>query len=95
NGAELLFHSRMTPIIVNQCEDVEIRNLSIDHTRPTVSEFTLQSIGDTSMDVKVHPDSADVIEDGNFQWVGADGDRWVPQLFQPYDPERDITCGWG
>jgi hypothetical protein len=54
NGAELLFHSRMTPIIVNQCEDVEIRHLSIDHTRPTVSEFTLQSVGDTSMDVNLY-----------------------------------------
>lgn len=76
----------MTPIIVNQCEDIEIRNLSVDHIRPTVSEFTIMSVNEASMDVKIHPDSWYVIEYGKFQWLGADSDRYEPHLFQPYDP---------
>jgi len=90
-GSELLFHSRMTPIVVNQCEDVEIRNLNIDHIRPTVSEFTIMRVDETFMDVNIHPDSWYVIENGKFRWVGADSDRYEPHLFQPYDPLRDVT----
>lgn len=90
-GSELVFHSRMTPIIINQCEDVEIFNLSIDHVRPTVSEFTVTHVGETFMDVEIHPDSWYTVDNGKFFWVGADSDRYVPQLFQPYDPSHAVT----
>ncbi len=90
-ASELIFHSRMTPIILKQCEDVKIFNLTIDHVRPTVSEFTVRNIGTTYMEVDIHPDSWYVIEEGRFQWEGADGDRYTPQIFQSLDLVSNIT----
>ena len=90
-GSELLFHSRMTPIIISQCESLNIKNIKIDHVRPTVSEFLVKNVGDTFMDVEIHPDSWYIIEDGKVQWEGPEGDRYVPQLFQSFDPVLNIT----
>ena len=90
-GSELLFHSRMTPIIINRCEDLKVRNIKIDHVRPTISEFLVKKIGNAFIDVEIHPDSWYVIENGKFSWEGADGDRYAPQIFQSFDPVLNIT----
>ncbi len=90
-GSELLFHSRMTPFVINECEDLKVRDIKIDHVRPTISEFLVKNVGDIFMDVEIHPDSWYVIENGKFQWEGPDGDRYVPQLFQSFDPVLNIT----
>ena len=90
-GSELLFHSRMTPVIIDNCENIAIRNINIDHSRPTVSELLVRSVGENFMDAEIHPDSRYYIDNGKFFWEGADGDRYVPQIFQQYDPVLDET----
>jgi hypothetical protein len=90
-GSELLFHSRMTPVVIDQCENITIRNISIDHSRPTVSELLVRRVGENFMDAEIHPDSWYVIDKGKFFWKGADGDLYAPELFQQYDPAGDET----
>ena len=33
----------MTPILLERCENITIKNLEIDYARPTMSEFTVIS----------------------------------------------------
>ena len=96
NGALLMFDGKMTPFVIDGCENIEIRNLSEDFVRPTVSEFTIVAKGEKYLDVKVHPDSRYELRDGQFKWVGK-GWRWNGRgaANQEYDPKRNTTWrGW-
>jgi hypothetical protein len=70
----LVFHGKMTAIVVDHCDNFIITNLSEDFARPTMSEFTVTRASDTAIDVRVHPDSWHRIDSGRLTWYGED---WV------------------
>ena len=39
NGAEIMVHGRMTPLLFDGCENIKVHNLTIDYFCPTMSEF--------------------------------------------------------
>ena len=39
NGSTVLVHGKMTPILLDRCENITIKNLIIDYACPTMSEF--------------------------------------------------------
>ena len=43
---------------------------SFDYERPTVSELTIKSVTDTTVETQIHPDSKYVIDNGtgSFLW---------------------------
>ena len=43
NGATLLVHGKMTPLLFNNCENITIKNLTIDYACPTMAEFKVLS----------------------------------------------------
>ncbi|HSY18766.1 MAG TPA: hypothetical protein VK815_10550 [Candidatus Acidoferrales bacterium] len=69
-GSEFIFHSRMTPVLVDKCEDVVLRDFTTDFSRPSVSEMTVKAVNGNTMDVEIHPDSKYVIRDNHLWWVG-------------------------
>lgn len=90
NGSLLLFHGKMTPIVMDGCEDAEIRNLNIDFDRPTISEMRITAIGERHWDVEVHSDSRYMLRDGKLKWVG-DGWSYTDGPAQQYDPLSERT----
>jgi len=75
-GSLLLFHGKMTTIVVDHCDGFTIENLSEDFIRPTMSEFTVTGASDTAVDVRVHPDSWHRVDTGKLTWYG---EGWVDQ----------------
>ena len=102
-GALFLFHGRLTPFVIDGCQDIEMRNFRTDFARPpTMSEFRVEAITNGVMQVVIHPDSKYRVVNGNFQWVDEEGREigWynggekplvATHHFQVYDPVRDVT----
>lgn len=90
NGSLFVFHGKQTMLVVDGCEEVEIRNLRLDYEKPTVAEMTVEGIGAGYLDAVVHRDSRYVIEDGSLTWVG-EGWRFREGPMQEYDPLTDTT----
>jgi hypothetical protein len=70
----LVFHGKMTTIVIDHCDNFTLSNLTEDFARPTMSEFTVTRAADTAIDVRVHPDSWHRIDSGRLTWYGED---WV------------------
>jgi autotransporter-associated beta strand protein len=96
NGSLLVFHGKMTTLVLDQCQDVEVRNLHEDFARPTVSEVKVTALSGSTMDVDVNPDSAYSISGGKLTWVGEGWTSSNPSMTQEYDPQTDTTWrnGW-
>ncbi|MBB6733301.1 right-handed parallel beta-helix repeat-containing protein [Cohnella zeiphila] len=90
DGSLFVFHGKMTMFAMEDCEDIEIRDVHMDYERPTVVEMTVAGRGENWLDLAVHPDAGYVIEDGKLVWLG-DGWRFRDGPMQQYDPERGTT----
>ncbi|SDT34056.1 Right handed beta helix region [Paenibacillaceae bacterium GAS479] len=89
-GALFVFHSKMTMLVVDNCEGITFRDVSFDYEWPTVAEMTIERIGDGFMDVRPHPSSRYEIADGRLTWVGP-GWRFRDGPTQAYDPTTNRT----
>lgn len=54
NGATVLIHGKMTPFLFDGCENVTVKNLTVDYARPTMSEYTVISGGDGVYDIRIN-----------------------------------------
>lgn len=90
NGSLFIFHGKQTMIVMDHCENIEIRNVNTDFEHPTMAEMTVESIGNDYMDIKVHPTSRYEIENGKLCWVG-EGWRFHKGHMQEYDPLKNTT----
>lgn len=89
-GAHLVTHGEMTSFVIDQCENITLRNFTVTAADPTVPELTVTEVGERHMTVRIHPRSRYQIKDGKFSFVG---DNWSLSdgIAQSYDPEKDIT----
>jgi hypothetical protein len=60
----------MTPFAIVNSENIDIKGLSIDFARPTMSEFTVQAMSEDSLLVQVHQDSKYRLLNNKLQWYG-------------------------
>ncbi len=56
-GADLLFHGTQTGIGLAFCEEITLRNFTMDWGRPELSQGTVLETGDDFVTVEMHPDS--------------------------------------
>ena len=54
NGATVLVHGKMTPLVLDKCENIVIRNLTVDYACPTMSEFKIISNNDGVCVIKIN-----------------------------------------
>ncbi len=73
NGATLLVHGKMTPMLFDGCENVTVRNLTVDYACPTMSEFTVVSNEGESVVIKINPESLFRAEGNELVWHGETG----------------------
>jgi hypothetical protein len=72
DGSLLVFHGKMTTIVIDHCDGFTLTDLAEDFARPTMSEFTVTRASDTAIDVRVHPDSWHRLDSGRLTWYGED-----------------------
>ena len=101
NGAEILVHGRMTPLVFDRCENITVRNLQIDYAVPTMAEFTVLKNRDGECIIKINSDCRYKIENGVLYWIGEDNAEGAPywedsyignrRLHKLFDPETQTT----
>ena len=76
NGATILVHGKMTPLLFDGCENITVRNLTVDYACPTMSEFTVLSNDGGECVFRINDECLFRLEDNEIIWqgeVGTDG----------------------
>lgn len=89
-GSTLLLNGEMTSFVIDNCENIVLKNFNIDYKAPTQTEVEVLENGKDYLIVKVHPTSHYRIENGELEWWG-DGWAFKNGIAQSYDPFRDLT----
>lgn len=86
NGAELIFHGKMTMAAVVRSRRIALRNLAFDFERPGGSEMTYTRVDDRGTEVALHRDSRYQIVDGRIRLYG---EGWQSERIHciEYDPQ--------
>ena len=101
NGAEVLIHGKMTPILLDKCENVTIKNLSIDYACPTMSEFKVLSCSKGEYVLKINDECLFEIDDNTLYWhgeIGKNGEYYwrdtnsgFKRYIKLFDPEKKLS----
>jgi hypothetical protein len=87
-GAIFYCRGKMMQIHIERSKDVLLTGFAFDYQRPTVSEYTVESLGSKDAVLAMHPDSTYTLKDGKVVWVGegwrADSGGYG-QIFDPRD----------
>ncbi len=70
SGATLMMHGKITPIAIDSCGGVTLRNLSVDFERPGGSEMTYTEVSPGKVVMSVHPDTRYDITDRRISLIG-------------------------
>ena len=100
NGATLLVHGKMTPLLLNNCENITIKNLVIDYACPIMAEFKVLSNENGTCIIEINKDCLYRIDGNNLIWQGENDLTGVPYWEDSYignrrhikliDPETQI-----
>ncbi len=88
NGATLMVHGKMTPILLDKCENITIKNLTIDYACPTMSEFKIHSNNDRDCVIKINNDCLFRIDGNELIWCGENGKNGTPYWEDSYIGNR-------
>lgn len=98
NGAEIIIHGKMTPFLFDKCENITMKNLSLDYFCPTMTEFKVLSNKDGICELKINPECRFRVTDGELFWRGEDDFNGEPywenrphvqgRYVKVYDPEK-------
>lgn len=109
NGASVMIHGKMTPFIFKKCRNIVLKNLVIDHFRPTMTEYTVTKSKKGSAELKIGDEFLYRIDGNMIYWQSENDFSGKPYWEIPYkgpkvlsnafDPETgivdDMICGKG
>lgn len=79
NGAELVFHDKMQPITIDHCNNIRVKNCSIDWDIPLTAEAQVMAVTDDYIDISIDVlQFPYVIENGKLFFVG---EGWKSKLW--------------
>lgn len=73
NGATVLVHGKMTPLLFDKCENITVRNLIVDYVCPTMTEFTILSNDNGICVIKINPECLFRVDGKDLVWQGENG----------------------
>lgn len=106
NGASLIVHGKMTPMLLDHCENITVKNLTIDYACPTMTEFTVLDNNDGIITIRINPDCLFRVDGNKLYWHGELGSNGKPywedlcckdftqgghRYAKTFDPETQIT----
>lgn len=84
NGATVMCHGRITPLIFDRCSNITLKNLTVDYARPTMSEFDVIERNNGVCILKINPESLYEIRGNELFWLGEKGKNGKPLWEFPY-----------
>ena len=91
-GSTFIFHGYTCPFIVENSQNITIKNLSIDYIRTFHSEGTIVKIDDQGFDVVFDKKYPYRIEDGLLQFYGDGNNKYPYSNMLEFDPEKKETA---
>ncbi|MBR3818726.1 MAG: hypothetical protein IKJ41_06205 [Clostridia bacterium] len=88
NGATVIVHGKMTPFLFDNCENIAVKNLTVDYACPTMAEFRVLSNENGVCKIKINPDCLFRIEDDNLIWQGENDKNGNPYWEDLYNGTR-------
>ncbi len=88
NGASVIVHGKMTPFLFDNCENITVKNITVDYACPTMAEFKVISSDNGVCVIRINPECLFRIEDNNLIWQGENGDDGVPYWEDSYIGNR-------
>ncbi len=70
NGATILIHGKMTPLLFDKCKNITVKNLKIDYACPTMTEFTIVSNNNGKCIIRINPECLFEIKGNDIFRVG-------------------------
>lgn len=92
NGSEFIFHGTMIPFVMKNCQNVTLKNFSIDFELPHLRQLTVLSVdkeNDIST-VRIHPQGNYEIKDDKL-YVTVGDYRYVPQWVMAFDENKRLS----
>lgn len=68
--ATIMTHGEMTPWVIDSCTNITLRGFTVDAADPSVTEMTVTARTDSTLTVKVHPDSHYTLSGPSLTWLG-------------------------
>ena len=88
NGATVMVHGKMTPFVFDRCENITVRNLTVDYACPTMTEFEVLSNENGVCDIRIHPDCRFRVDGNELYWRGEDDADGKPYWENRCDDEK-------
>ncbi len=73
NGAVIMIHGKMTPLLFDNCENITVKNLTIDYFCPTMTEFKVISNINGNITIKINEECLFRTEGNEIIWMGEKG----------------------
>lgn len=100
NGATIIIHGKMTPLLFNECENITVKNLVIDYACPTMTEFKILSNNGGECEIEINHDCRFRVKKNDLIWQGETGSDGKPyweskhigkgRYFKLYDPQTEM-----
>ena len=88
SGASVVIHGKMTSFLFSRCENITVKNLTVDYAVPTMAEFEILENDGGVLTVRINPDILFRVEGNALIWqgeIGADGrPYWEDPSNGPY-----------
>ncbi len=91
NGATLMIHGKMTPFLFDACENITVKNLTVDHACPTMTEFTVLSNDHGVCDIRFHPDCRFRVDGNRLYFCGELNAEGQPYWEYPAEGSHRFT----
>ena len=77
SGATLMFHGRIIPFVIDNCENVKLINYKIDYDRPFYTQAQVLDVKENEMRIKIDDGFDYKVEDG---YLYAVSENWEKKL---------------
>lgn len=91
NGATIMLCGIMTPFIFRNCKNITLKNITIDHVRPTMSEMTIVNSRKGFATVRINNEFRYRIDGDSIIWQGDDDESGKPYWEIPYKGNKVLT----
>ena len=88
NGTVLLFSGHISPFNLERCENISIKDLTIDFTRAFVSEGVITAAGEGFFEVEFPEHYIITTNDGHLYFKDEDGEEYPYSNLLEFDPVR-------
>ncbi len=88
NGATVMVHGKMTPLLFDRCENITVKNLTVDYACPTMAEFTVVSNNSGECVIKINSECLFRVKGNDLIWQGETGSDGKPYWEDSYVGNR-------